>query len=114
MKRLLAVAAVVAMFGMTTNSADAGGVRFYWGGGYGNGCYSRPYYFPNNYNYGWGGGYGNGYGGHGWHNTSHYDYHPGGYVPHGNHLDYVPGHYDYHNTGHWDHIGGYGGYGHHH
>src|SRR5262245_22621061 len=38
-----------------------------------------------------------------WHDTSHYDYHPGGYVPHYDHFDYVPGHYDYHREGHWDH-----------
>ena len=37
-----------------------------------------------------------------WHDTSHYDYHPGQYVPHGNHLDYVPGHYDFHQDGHYD------------
>jgi hypothetical protein len=38
-----------------------------------------------------------------WHDTTHYDYHPGQVVPHGNHLDYVPGHYDLHRSGHWDH-----------
>jgi hypothetical protein len=37
-----------------------------------------------------------------WHDTSHYDYHPGGYVRHGNHLDYRPGHYDLHKEGHYD------------
>lgn len=36
-----------------------------------------------------------------WHDTTHYDYHPGGYVPHGNHLHYVPGHYDLHQSGHY-------------
>ena len=42
-----------------------------------------------------------------WHDTSHYDYDPGGYVPHRNHCDYVPGHFDYHRSGHWEY--GYGG-----
>ncbi len=48
-----------------------------------------------------------------WHDTSHYDYHPGGYVRHGNHVDYQRGHYDYHQQGHYDrHSGGHHG-GHH-
>lgn len=32
--------------------------------------------------------------------TPHYDYHAPTVVPHGNHLDYVPGHYDLHYGGH--------------
>lgn len=43
-----------------------------------------------------------------WHNTSHWDYQPSGFVPHGNHVDYVPGHYNRHREGHWDvHRGGH-------
>lgn len=41
-----------------------------------------------------GAAYGGGYG--------YYDYHPGYVVPHGNHLDYVPGHYDFHPNGYFD------------
>lgn len=37
-----------------------------------------------------------------WHNTSHYDYIPAHAVPHGNHIDYVPGRVQYHREGHWD------------
>ncbi|MCA9135887.1 MAG: hypothetical protein KDB00_03990 [Planctomycetales bacterium] len=33
----------------------------------------------------------------------HYDYHPPTLIPHGNHLDYVPGHYDLHHRGHIHH-----------
>jgi hypothetical protein len=36
-----------------------------------------------------------------WHDTTHVDYHPGGFVPHYDHFDYVPGHYHIHHTGHW-------------
>jgi hypothetical protein len=50
-------------------------------------------------------GYGGLTGGAVWHDTSHFDYYPGGYVPHGNHLDYVPGHSAYHRDGHWDYYG---------
>ncbi len=56
--------------------------------------------------------YGAGYGGYNgysysppvtqWHDTSHYDYHPGYAIPHGDHVDVVPGHYDYHPSGHYD------------
>ncbi len=49
-------------------------------------------------NYGGGFGYGNNcYGGFG---GGHYDYHGPSLVPHGNHLDAIPGHYDYHYGGH--------------
>ena len=37
-----------------------------------------------------------------WHDTSHWDYIPSHYVPHGNHVDYVPGRMVYHREGHWD------------
>ncbi len=37
-----------------------------------------------------------------YHDTSHYDYHPGYVLPHGNHLDVVPGHYHFHRDGHYD------------
>lgn len=36
-----------------------------------------------------------------YHQTGHWDYHPPQVVPHGNHLDVIPGHYDYHDTGYW-------------
>ena len=69
-------------------------------GNYGYNNYARPHtsYYGNN-----GGGFGfNGYGrAPVWHDTTHYDYHPGGYVPHGNHIHYVPGHYDLHRSGHY-------------
>ena len=35
----------------------------------------------------------------------HYDYHGPTLVPHGNHLDYIPGHYDFHAPGHGGHYG---------
>ena len=35
----------------------------------------------------------------------HYDYHAPSLVPHGNHLDYVPGHYDLHYGSHHGHFG---------
>lgn len=76
-------------------------------GGYGGGYVQRSYYGGGHGAYGPGYGYGAGYPGghrHGhWHDTSHYDYHAPGFVPHGNHVDYVPGHYDFHREGHWDH-----------
>ena len=40
---------------------------------------------------------------HTYHDTSHYDYYPSRIVPHGDHLDYIPGHYRYHQTGHIHH-----------
>ncbi len=52
--------------------------------------------------------YGSSAGHYDYHDTSHYDYHPGGYVRHGNHLDYQRGHYDFHQQGHYDrHHGGH-------
>ena len=64
------------------------------------GLYTAP---PFQYRAGFGGPYGGyGYSQPVWHDTSHYDYHPGYYVPHGNHLDFVPGHYDFHQSGHYD------------
>ena len=81
---------------------------FQSGYGYGSGFgYGRPYH----------GGYGHGYGGFGatsvYHDTSHYDVYPGRYVPHGNHLDYIPGHGVYHQQGHVDVYGpGHFGHGH--
>ena len=37
------------------------------------------------------------------HGVPHYDYHGPSLVPHGNHLDYVPGHYDFHHGHHGHH-----------
>lgn len=90
MKKLvlpLAVVAALLLVGLDANTADAARFRISYGGyGYGyNSCYS-PWY---------GGGYGPS-----WHDTSHLHWHSGGYVPHGNHFDYVPGHFDVHHTGH--------------
>lgn len=48
------------------------------------------------------GGYG-GYGGYHHPRQPHYDYHAPTLIPHGNHLDYVPGHYDFHHRGHIRH-----------
>ncbi len=47
--------------------------------------------------------------------SGHYDYHPPVVVPHGNHLDVIPGHYDWHDTGHRGHgyYGRRGRHGHH-
>lgn len=102
MKQLLITSvAVVGMFLVASGSSEAGGHGYHGGSGYfgGHGCNTG-------YGYGWGGSYTPVYqtypsfGYPQWHNTSHWDYHPGGYVPHGNHVDYVPGHWDYHQTGH--------------
>jgi hypothetical protein len=95
--------------------ADAGGFGISIGNygyrGYsGHGAY-RPNYgrsYRPSYNYsrvyqGRYGGYG-GHGGGGHHpRVPHYDYHAPTLVPHGNHLDYIPGHYDYHRGGHYGH-----------
>ncbi len=109
MKRFIALTAVVAMLGLTGTSAEAGGVRFYFGGsGYNSGFRSHYPSYGYNRSYGWG------HGGRVWHNTGHYDYHPGGYVPHGNHFHYIPGHYDWHDTSHWDRFRGHRGHHHHH
>ncbi len=125
MKNFL-VAAVAALGGLAVSEveAEAGGPRFSiqysqyspgYATGYGYGQYApvRSYYGyhdgyyaqPRVSYYGGGGGHHGGYhgGAHSWHDTSHYDYHPGGFVPHYDHYDYVPGHYDYHEEGHWDH-----------
>ena len=99
----------------TGNESDAGGFSIRIGNyGYGNyGAYRsyRPSYGPSIYygrsyrpTYNYQRSYG------GYHPARpHYDYHPPSLVPHGNHLDYVPGHYDFHHRGH----GGYRGHGHH-
>lgn len=100
-----------------------------YNGGYRNNGYGGPAYgsnygayngrYSNGYsNNGYNGRYGTGYRGMsspnwngngswsngnwnygGWNNQGHYDYHPTTVVPHGNHLDVVPGHYDYHQNG---------------
>lgn len=98
------------------NEADAGGFSIQIGNyGYGNYHYGnrgvyhsyRPSYgrsiyygrssFAPSYNY-----Y-RSYGGYHHPIRPHYDYHPPSLVPHGNHLDYVPGHYDFHHNGHIHH-----------
>ncbi len=86
------------------------GFRGGYGGGIGNGYGYAPQYGGSHHSYhsghhgnvgGSGFGYNSGYGR--YHNTSHWDYHPTQVVPHGNHLDVIPGHYDYHRTGHFHH-----------
>lgn len=111
MKRmlLLGIAALVVV-GLSSESF-AGHRRFYGGRGVRIANYYSPYNAPNvpydlytappfqyrgySGGYGWGGPYPT------WHDTSHFDYHPGYVVPHGNHLDFVPGHYDFHPSGHY-------------
>lgn len=108
MKRLLAVTAIIACFGWSADSAEAGGVQFYSGSGCGQFGYRAPSlgHYGGNFRH-----YGYRHGGRTWHDTSHYDYHPGEYLRHRNHYHYVPGHYDFHQTGHWDRIGrGHHGY----
>lgn len=102
MKRLLAAVAIVAGFGLAVGSAEAGGVQFYLGSGYGGyGCRAPSYnYYGGNF-----GNYSYQRSGRVWHDTSHFDYHPGEYVRHRNHYHYQPGHYDFHSTGHWDRVG---------
>ena len=92
--------------------ADAGGFSIHIGNyGYGNyGGYRsyRPTYNPSTYyrhgrthapTY----NYYRSYGGYHHPVRPHYDYHAPSLVPHGNHLDYVPGHYDFHHGGHLHH-----------
>lgn len=135
MKRLLiAASAVLALsfVGLRDASAQHYGCNTDFGGGYSSGYgggfgYGGGYSSPRlsvSVGYGNYGGYPsqsvrhsgyNGYSGYGghhrvgghrtWHDTSHLDYHGPSLVPHGNHLDYVPGHYDVHRTGHWDRHG---------
>jgi len=114
MKRaMLVCAAVGALSLLGASAAEAGGYRIGFNfGGHGN-HYGHGHHYGHR-NYGYNRGYQRGYFSGGYygsprsshfgrsyyHDTSHYDYHPGTYVPHGNHLHYVPGHYDYHRTGH--------------
>ncbi len=74
-------------YGLGTRGVSVNINRGYYGGfgGVNVGVYRSPYYRRPSV----------------WHDTSHLDYHRGGYVRHGNHLDYIPGHYDVHRTGHW-------------
>ena len=99
MKRFfIASVAVIGMLLVGGNTSEAGGIRLSFGtgrgyhGGYGHHGYGYRSRGFNRYPT---------YRAPRWHDTSHYDYHPGGYVPHGNHLHYVPGHYDFHQTGHF-------------
>ncbi|MEJ7591324.1 MAG: hypothetical protein WKF77_07230 [Planctomycetaceae bacterium] len=128
MKRLLIAASAVLALSFVGSSgawAQHYGCNSGYGGGYNSGYgggYSSPRLsvsvgygnyggYPRHSGYsGYNGysGYGghHGFGGHStWHDTSHLDYHSPSLVPHGNHLDYVPGHYDVHRTGHWDRHG---------
>lgn len=91
--------------------ADAGGFSFSIGNhgyrsygvrsghGYRSAYYGRSYRPSYNYSR----VYGSHYGGYHQPRGGHYDYHAPTLVPHGNHLDYVPGHYDYHRGGHYGH-----------
>ncbi|SFI19773.1 hypothetical protein [Planctomicrobium piriforme] len=91
----LLTAAVAGLMWAGAGQAQAGGHNHGYGYGYGN-SWNNTY---------WGGGSNWGYqrrGHYDFHNTSHYDYVPGGVVPHGNHLHYVPGTYQWHQTGHYD------------
>lgn len=101
-KLIYASVAIAGLFLATSGTAEAGRLRFSFGGGHHHHGYHGGHGF-------YGGHYGHGhYGGvysyptyPRYHDTSHYDWHPGGYLRHGNHYDYVPGHYDWHPTGHW-------------
>lgn len=105
----LVAAGAVSLVGINERPAMAGGWGIHVAGpgyhfdvGHGHGRH-RSYYRGAGF-HGGHGGWGHGWsGGHSWHDTSHFDYHPGGYVPHYDHVDYVPGHWDYHQQGHWDH-----------
>lgn len=110
MKTMLSLGIAAAMLFAATTAGEAGhrhhrhyrGGRIVYGGmNVPNGLYTAPS-FQYRGGYGAFGGY-HGYSQPTWHDTSHYDYHPGYYVPHGNHLHYVPGHYDFHQSGHYDH-----------
>ncbi len=110
----LAIPVLAIAFLMTSvgdpQQADAGGFSLHiggYGGGYGGGYRSyrsyRPQYYGRAYrapvyNY------------HRSYSAPHLDYHGPSLVPHGNHLDYVPGHYDVHYGSHH----GYGGHYYHH
>ena len=99
---LAAVAALV-LFGLDTQSAEAGhgyrGVGFHFAGpflhidvgnphGYScNRTHVARRHAPAHVD---------------WHDTSHYDYIPPHAVRHGNHIDYVPGRMQFHREGHWD------------
>jgi len=110
----VALAAGAVMFFMA-GDAQAGGCGYGgYGAGYGGG-YGGGVRISVGRGYGGYGGYGlGGYGGlYGvarpayirppvWHDTTHLDYHPPRLVPHGNHLDRIPGHYHLHRSGHWD------------
>ena len=107
----LAIAFMLTSVG-DTSSADAGGFSLQIGG-YGNGFgyrnyrSYRPSYGVSRYNYG--GHYGSHYGtpirNYRSYSQPHLDYHGPSIVPHGNHLDYVPGHYDVHYGSHYGHGG---------
>lgn len=132
MKTMLSLGIAAAVLFAATTASEAGhrhhrhyrGNRIVYGGmNYGgmnvpSDLYTAPpFQYRGGYSGGYGNGYNGGYGGYGaysnyggyggygqpvWHDTSHYDYHPETYVPHGNHLHYVPGHYDLHQSGHYD------------
>lgn len=96
-------------FGVTVAHGYAGYPGPYGGygpyssyGGYGGGTIAG---FGRLGGYGLYGGYGGLTGGAVWHDTSHFDYYPGSYVPHGDHLDYIPGHSAFHQDGHLDYYG---------
>lgn len=108
---ILATVAALGLGLTAMNTADAGGLSFYVGGG-------TPYY-GNSYGSGYGLGYSSGYlpsyGGYTnvyrpsynvWHDTSHYDYVPTRVIPHGNHYHVQPGGYYYHQSGHVDRVHG--------
>lgn len=116
MSRLFKLAAIPVLaiglaFITSGAQADAGGFGISIGNygyrGYGGRSY-RPSYgraYRPSYNYSrvYGGHYGGHYGGSHHPRVLHYDYHAPTLVPHGNHLDYIPGHYDSHRGGHYGH-----------
>lgn len=111
MKRTLLVGAalIAAMTFVGTSEAEAGGFGIQLHVGHGHGGYGFVGRGNTYFNRGYIGRqpYFSGYRGFNsfrqprYHDTSHYDYHPGTYVPHGNHLHYIPGHYHFHQEGHW-------------
>ena len=112
-----AALSVAAVAMVTVMSSDANAQSCRYGGGYGGfGVGGSGFSLSIGSGYG---GYGGYYGGFNrginintyrptyyrrpavWHDTSHFDYHRGRLVPHGDHLDYIPGHWSLHRTGHW-------------
>jgi len=115
------LASLTALTLTLTNSADAQGVHFSFGGGAAYGSFGHGGHGSLHGGHGFQHGYGfqSGYGGHlhhnvnphlvqpgnghlHWHDTSHYDYVPGRFVRHGCHYHYIPGQTILHRDGHFD------------